>query len=217
MPSKLLLSGVIALGILSLPVTAQANSYTEALINTSHPIQPADYTPLHLEVPQVLLGHTPDSEMELDAPAAHALTSMFTAAHDDGLDMVLTSGYRSYDEQAQLYRKQQANMAGIQDAVAPPGTSEHQAGLAADIGTYHYFCAAQDCFAMTKDAAWLQANAYHFGFIQRYPLGKETLTGYEYEPWHYRYVGTTLATYLFNSHLTLEEYYAQQQACISRA
>jgi zinc D-Ala-D-Ala carboxypeptidase len=119
------------------------------------------------------------------------------------MTLVLSSGYRSYSDQAALY----ASGSVASEAVAPPGYSEHQSGLAADVIPYNYFCAAQGCFALSRAAAWLDQNSYRYGFIVRYPLYKEASTGYEYEPWHLRYVGIPLAERLHTSGQTLEEFY----------
>ena len=85
---------------------------------------------------------------------------------------------------------------------ARPGSSEHQTGLAVDIN------AADDWFNNTKEAKWLANNAYKYGFILRYPKGKEYITGYQYESWHYRYVGEKVAKYIYEHDITYEEYYA---------
>jgi D-alanyl-D-alanine carboxypeptidase len=179
----------------------------EQLINHQHPLRPVDYIPSNLKLPNVLLVSLPHTELELAAPAADALTAMLTAAAQQDIELVITSGYRPYAAQVKLYAEQQQNPNEAKDFVAPPGYSEHQSGLAADLVSFPYFCAAQSCFMMTPAADWLAHNASTYGFIQRYPLGKELLTGYTYEPWHYRYVGKALAAYLYAKHLTLEEYY----------
>lgn len=90
--------------------------------------------------------------------------------------------------------------------VAEPGHSEHQTGLTMDVSGSTGECAADECFAGTPEAQWLADHAVTFGFIIRYPLGKEAITGYHYEPWHLRYVGVTVSTAIAASGLTLEEY-----------
>ena len=85
---------------------------------------------------------------------------------------------------------------------ARPGYSEHQTGLCTDINT------VDSSFANTKEAKWLADNSYKYGFILRFPKGKEDITGYKYEPWHYRYVGEETAKIIYDEDLTLEEYYA---------
>ena len=100
-------------------------------------------------------------------------------------------------------------MTGVQTCALPisysakPGYSEHQTGLAFDINSI------RDSFADTKEGLWLAKNAHIYGFILRYPKGKESITGYKYEPWHYRYVGVSVAQYIFENQITFEEYYAK--------
>jgi D-alanyl-D-alanine carboxypeptidase len=183
----------------------------QILVNKQHPLQPKTYVPSDLTVPDVLLAAYPDnSEMQLRLPAAIALAKLFQAASSNNIYVMLSSGYRSYDDQNALYTALVSQLgSSATDEVAPPGTSEHQTGLAADIIAWNYFCPAQACFALTHAAAWLESNAYRYGFILRYPAYKQAITGYEYEPWHYRYVGIKLATRLHQTGLTLEEYYVR--------
>jgi zinc D-Ala-D-Ala carboxypeptidase len=90
---------------------------------------------------------------------------------------------------------------------AIPGTSEHQTGLSIDVSGSNGYCAVSSCFAGTKEAKWLDKNSANFGYIIRYPKGKEHVTGYKYEPWHIRYVGTGIAKDMKARGLTLEEYF----------
>jgi D-alanyl-D-alanine carboxypeptidase len=183
----------------------------QVLVNRHYPLDPTTFIPPDLVVPHTSLASSMnDTEMELRKPAAEALTRMFAAASKDDINLMLSSGYRSYIDQALLYDDLIASNSSLTDAVAPPGTSEHQTGLAADIVLQSGFCAAQDCFGMTRASLWLVNNAHRYGFITRYPLGKQAITGYEYEPWHYRYVGVSLASRLFSSGQVLEEYYRAQ-------
>lgn len=120
-----------------------------------------------------------------------------------GLNIWLASGFRSYSLQSQIYNKN-CYMYGqeITDTFsARPGFSEHQSGLAIDVNTI------SDDFAYTPEAAWLAENCWKYGFIIRYPLGKEHITGYKYEPWHIRFVGYDMAKKIYSSGLTLEEYF----------
>ncbi len=192
------------------PETIQSNYLNPAiLIDKSHPLQPRTYVPSVLTVPSVLLAESViDPEMQLAAPAAEALTNLFGAAGSDDINLVLSSGYRSYNDQAVLYAYS-LNTDGVSanKAVARPGYSEHQSGLAADVILYDYFCATQGCFALSRAAAWLNQNAHKYGFVVRYPLYKEASTGYEYEPWHLRYLGVPLASKLHANGETLEEFY----------
>lgn len=199
--------------LVCLPTTEAAHAQSMAtdtvLINKSHPLQPTGYTPPSLVTPDVwLAGSAGNQEMLLAPEAAENLTTMFEAAHRDGISLLLASGYRPYEDQTVLYTLARAKDKTVADeSIAPPGYSEHQTGLAADVMTTDYFCATESCFAMTKAAAWLHDNSYKYGFIVRYPLYEEQSTGYEYEPWHMRYVGRTLATCLYQNQMTLEQYY----------
>ncbi len=132
---------------------------------------------------------------------------MWEDASNNGLSLYINSPYRSYNTQNYLY-----NNYGKRDGYtladtysARPGYSEHQTGLAFDVTsrTTNF-----DTFASSKEYEWLQDNAYKYGFILRYPKGKEYITGYQYESWHYRYVGIEVATKIKELNITYEEYYA---------
>lgn len=132
----------------------------------------------------------------LSSLLSSAFSTMKSAAAKEGLSLVITSGYRSYSIQTTLYNnyvirdgKERADTYS-----ARPGHSEHQSGLAIDVANY------------TSEWDWLEVNAHKYGFIIRYPEGKESLTGYMYEPWHLRYLGVDVATKIYNSGLCLEEY-----------
>ncbi|MBQ0111095.1 MAG: M15 family metallopeptidase, partial [Oscillospiraceae bacterium] len=138
----------------------------------------------------------------VDATAKSWLNKMFAAADKDGLDMWIASGYRSYQRQTQLYNNyvSQDGKAAADRYSARPGFSEHQTGLAFDIND------PSDGFKGTDESKWLAAHCHEYGFIIRYPQSKECVTGFMYEPWHVRYVGTELAKQLHASGQCLEEY-----------
>ena len=124
------------------------------------------------------------------------------------LEIDIMSGYRDYFYQEKLYNRllKEKGYAYTFRSVAKPGFSEHQTGLAVDICVYKDgLCYIEHDITYIKESDWLINNAHKYGFILRYPKGKEDITGYNYEPWHYRYVGS-LATYLYENDLTLEEY-----------
>lgn len=132
-----------------------------------------------------------------------AFEEMQAAAALDNINLFIASGYRSYDYQVELYDKY-VRIDGKEQAdtySARPGHSEHQTGLTADINS------ADESFEDTPEALWLDKNCYKYGFIVRYPKGKEKYTGYEYEPWHLRYIGKEKAKIIYESGLSLEEYY----------
>lgn len=136
-------------------------------------------------------------------PAANAaLQEMFAAAKAEGLNLFVKSGFRSYSTQKSLYNNyvKRDGAAAADRYSARPGHSEHQTGLAFDINK------ANSSFAGSPEANWLAQNCYKYGFIIRYPQGKESITGYIYEPWHVRYLGVETATAVYNSGLCLEEY-----------
>ena len=130
---------------------------------------------------------------------------MSDAAKADGLSMKVISAYRTEDYQRNLYNNKVRTTGKINadNYSARPGHSEHQTGLAVDISS------TKGTFEYTAEFKWLQKHAHEYGFILRYPKGKEWITGYSYEPWHYRYVGTDVATIIFEEGITYEEYYAK--------
>lgn len=131
---------------------------------------------------------------------------MFYDAKEEGLTLIITSGYRDYDVQKELYEEYQG-IYGDEEAdrvAARPGYSEHQTGLALDIVTYDVI---MEEFEQTEEFKWMQENAYKYGFILRYPKGKEAITGYDYESWHYRYVGIEVAKEIHDLDITFDEYY----------
>ena len=134
---------------------------------------------------------------------------MQQAAKEEGFNIIVDSGYRSYQSQQDVW-DYYLNKIGLEDTkkrVAPPGASEHQTGLAFDVAYIIDDVFVDKIDDSMKETRWLFDNSYKFGFILRYPKGKENITGYNYEPWHYRYVGLELARKLFEEQITLEEYY----------
>jgi len=132
---------------------------------------------------------------------------MALAADKENLTLIINSGYRDYDYQEKLYKKYETKD-GVEVAdtyAARPGYSEHQTGLSLDIITYG---AKADNFEEFEEFKWLQDNAHKYGFILRYPKDKSYLTGYDYESWHYRYVGVEVATEIKKLGITFDEYYA---------
>lgn len=154
------------------------------IVNKTYPL-PADYNP------------------GLDPTAQAAFNEMAAGAAAAGLSIQIVSGFRSYDTQKTLYNNY-CNRDGKAEAdrfSARPGHSEHQSGLAMDINY------AGSSFDNTPEAKWLAENCWKYGFIIRYPKGKESITGYKYESWHVRYLGKEWAEKIYNSGLTLEEYF----------
>ncbi|MFD2117517.1 M15 family metallopeptidase [Paenibacillus yanchengensis] len=192
----------------SITVIAEPESIA-ALVNPNNRL-PDQYEPTDLVYPDVrfIFAEKLDKR-KLRKEAATALEEMFVAAEEDGYYLAGVSGYRSREYQKQLFNRYVAKD-GVEKAKtysAYPGTSEHETGLAMDVTRSDGKCAASDCFGDMDEATWIAKYAHQFGFIVRYPEGKQNITGYKYEPWHLRYVGIELAEQLNTNDQTLEEYY----------
>lgn len=159
------------------------------IVNKEIPL-PSDYNP----------GMLPEVE--------EAYTALFEDGAEQGLNFELVSGFRSYDYQAGLYNNYVARdgQKAADRYSAEPGHSEHQTGLAIDVGSYDSAVLLQTSFEYTPEFQWLKDVAHEYGFIIRYMKDKEHITGYMYEPWHLRYVGDK-APDIYESGLTLEEYF----------
>ncbi|MFN2745717.1 MULTISPECIES: D-Ala-D-Ala carboxypeptidase VanY [unclassified Bacillus (in: firmicutes)] len=189
--------------------TIQNSDNILALVNKDYAL-PGDYAPADLTVPDVEFSFTEDIDKRyIRKEAAEALEKMFNAAKKDGFELVAVSGYRSYDRQKVIYDNEvsQKGEEKAKEAVAYPGQSEHQTGLAMDISSRSNGFALNEDFGNTKDGKWVEENAYKYGFIIRYPKNKEDITKYKYEPWHLRYVGKKAAKVIKEHDLTLEEYF----------
>jgi D-alanyl-D-alanine carboxypeptidase len=140
--------------------------------------------------------------------AAEAFHSLVEEAKEHGYTLVMTTAYRSYEFQSTLYNNYVARdgQAAADRYSAQPGKSEHQTGLAVDVSSPSVNYELTPRFGDTEEGKWLAENARLFGFIMRYPEGKEDITGYLYEPWHIRYVGFSAAGYIYENNITLEEY-----------
>lgn len=143
----------------------------------------------------------------LTSETYNAFIEMFNAAKKEDLTLIINSSYRSFEEQEEIYNDLK-NSKGEEYAdkiAAKPGHSEHQTGMSIDIQTYG---STASTFEEYDEFNWLKENAHKYGFILRYPKDKKFITGYEYESWHYRYVGTEAATYIYENNITFDEYYA---------
>lgn len=180
------------------------------VVNKQRSLQPPTYKPETLTAPHVPLNQPADSSrMQVRSEVAVALELMNQAAKAQiGKELKMISGYRSYQEQRTLYNDYvRAHGQKAADTFsARPGYSEHQTGLVADLGTLNDTCVVEVCFAKTPEAKWIAENAWQYGFIIRYPKGKTDITGYSYEPWHVRYVGKPLASWMHDKKIeTMEE------------
>ena len=184
------------------------------LVNRLYPL-PSNYIPSTLVVPDVKFNFAYLSDKrKMRKVAADALERLFEAGEKKGIELYGVSGYRSYARQKEIYDRNIASRGqSATDAVsAKPGSSEHQTGLTIDVSAKSVNFRLDQSFGDTKEGKWLAQNAHLYGFIIRYPYGKSAITGYSYEPWHIRFVGKTVATYLYESKLTLEEYYGVEAA-----
>ena len=142
---------------------------------------------------------------QLKKEPAEAIEEMFAAAREDGYEIIMRTGYRSYGYQAALYEsyKEKDGEEAADKYSARPGSSEHQSGLCCDVGIEGKDLNA---FEGTDESKWIADNSWKYGFVVRYPQDKEDITGYMYEAWHIRYVGKEAAKYMHEKNLTLEEY-----------
>lgn len=180
------------------------------VVDKLRPLQPASYVPPDLVLPAVPhISSAASSSMR--AEAAAALKSMFTTAATEGAGaMQIQNAYRSFVVQTNTHNSLVRSLgeAKADAQSARPGYSEHQTGLAVDIAASPSRCDIQACFGQTPQGSWLAANAYRFGFVLRYPSDKQAVTGYVFEPWHYRYVGLALAAEMHATGVTtLEEFF----------
>ena len=205
---------VLSLGMIAPSVTAVAAagydfdsaSSLQVVVNKHRQLNPAAYVPGQLVRVQA---------ERLRAPAADAYKQFAKAAKAAGVNVMPISGYRSFSEQASLYDSyvRQYGQATADTLAARPGYSEHQTGLAMDIGNASGTCALQACFANTPAGRWAAEHGWEYGFIIRYPAGAEATTGYTYEPWHLRYVGKVIAEDMQSTGIaTLEKYFGLEAA-----
>lgn len=174
------------------------------LVNKNYKL-PDGFEPDELEQIPANYAVGADREYYMQKEALDAFIKMSDAAYaeDKEIDLRVISGYRSNSYQNWLYNNYSENY-GQEEAdtySARPGHSEHETGLACDINV------VDQSFENTKAFAWLQEHAHEYGYILRFPKGKEHITGYIYEPWHWRYIGVEYAEAVKNSGLTYEEYY----------
>lgn len=187
-------------------VTFDKSDWKLLLVNKQHTI-PQDY--------EFTLG-TIKGSMRCDERIIEPLTQMFAAAKEDGVTLIVCSPYRDMARQEYLFERKvksyQSKGMSYMDAyekaaitVTLPGASEHQIGLAVDIISDTY-SALEVGFADTEAGKWLAEHSWEYGFILRYPQGKEEITGIQFEPWHFRYVGRDAAEMITGQNITLEEF-----------
>ncbi len=165
-----------------------------------------DYIPENLE--EISLSYA-RSGMQLVHEAKEAFETLSEEAKKEGMNIIAMSSYRSYEYQVDLYNRyvETDGKEAADTYSARAGYSEHQTGLAVDVYNKEL---PYTSFEQTEEFTWMQENAYKYGFILRFPKDKVNITGYQYESWHYRYVGEEVAEYIHKNNLTLEEYYVKE-------
>ncbi|HWQ77248.1 MAG TPA: D-alanyl-D-alanine carboxypeptidase family protein [Anaerovoracaceae bacterium] len=177
------------------------------LVNKGNPVD-RDYKPDDLTAVKYYAPDRAEATRYLRAEAAEAFHQLVEAAAGEGLEFRMTTAYRSYDFQKILFDSYVAKEgeAKANTYSARPGQSEHQTGLSVDVSSPVVDWQLSNDYGNTEEGKWLADNAYRFGFILRFPKGKEDITGYQYEPWHLRYVGLAAAKEIYEYDLTLEEF-----------
>jgi len=180
--------------------SADINNY-DFIVNKNYKLS-EDYIPSDLE--EISLEYSCDDKY-LRHIARINFEKMAKVAKDKGFNIIAVSAYRSFKYQEKLYNNyvKDKGFYYADMASARPGHSEHQTGLAVDIADLSL---DYDNFESTKEFTWIKENAHKYGFIMRYPKANFHITGFKYEPWHYRYVGTDVASYIYENNITLEEY-----------
>ena len=186
------------------------------VVNKQRPLNPIQYVPTDLVAPRfgTLNANPYGRKLRKEASTAAYRLAMAMRAEGAG-SMVIQSGYRSFAEQKTIYDRQvdRYGLKAGEALAARPGYSEHQTGWAMDVSARGQGCQIRVCFGKTKAGSWLVANAYKYGFIIRYPEFATPVTGYQYEPWHLRYVGKGLAMVMRDDRIsTLEKFFSLPSA-----
>ena len=177
------------------------------LVNKEHSLE-QNYKPDDLEKIKYFAPDRSSASRYMRGEAAKAFHQMVEKAKEENLEFKMTTAYRSYSFQKLLYDNyvEKEGEEAANKYSAKPGQSEHQTGLAVDVSSPSVDYQLSNEYGQTEEGKWLTKHAHEFGFIIRYPQGKEDITGYQYEPWHIRYVGQTAAKEIYEQNLTLEEY-----------
>lgn len=193
----------------TLPSELTTPSSKLVLVDSVHSL-PVDYVPSTLK-DDIYLKSTSEV-IPIDEETGNKAKEMMQAANDAGISLYVVTGYRSYEDQQKYYTSRMELLNNSEDAkkqVQAAGCSEHQTGLAIDFTDDPSNAQPTTDFGKTDAGKWLYEHAHEYGFILRYPEGKEDITGYTYEPWHYRYVGVETATAIYEQgpDTTFEEYF----------
>ena len=170
---------------------------------------PKDYERIDLQKASLMYSYDGNS-------AAKIVLEKFEEMREDvekelGVRLMINSSYRSYKDQEEIYNSfKKVSLKYADSYAARPGHSEHQTGLSIDLTSleHPYINDTEDSFDKSKEYEWLKNNCHKYGFILRYPEGKDHITGYNTESWHFRYVGTKVATQIYKENITFDEYYA---------
>ncbi|WP_195415770.1 M15 family metallopeptidase [Enterocloster citroniae] len=192
-------------------IIGESDLWCLILTNAEYPV-PEDYT--------VELQVIPGTEQSVDVRIYEPLMEMLDAMREQGLAPIICSGYRTLDKQEKLFNRKvqsyvrsghtkEESYALARQTISIPGSGEHCLGLAVDFYTKKYH-KLEKAFENTPEGKWLMEHAQEYGFIMRYGEDKVDITGIEYEPWHYRYVGVEAAEYIKEHNLSLEEFYIEQ-------
>lgn len=190
---------------LDFQLTTESGEDLLVLINKKISL-PESFAPKELVSLENLVTAYPGAQMK--GEAANALKDMFgVAKQEKGINFTVVSAYRSYRDQVKVFNGwvASAGLASAGSFSAQPGHSQHQLGTAADIAVSG-IANFNEAFGSSTEGVWLAENSYKFGFVLSYPKGKEKITGYSYEPWHYRYIGSENAKRMVDSGLILEEF-----------
>ena len=181
----------------------KVESFNTNMLVNKHRMLDENFVPdnlVNLEQP-----YASNNEMKANKEAYDAFKNMFESAKNEGYGIVINSAYRSYKMQEELCNFYRGSYGSdyVDKYVAKPGFSEHQTGLGFDVGS-----TSSNVFARSKEYSWMQENAHKYGFILRFPEKYISITGFNSEPWHYRYVGVKIATYIHDNNMPYEKYYA---------
>lgn len=189
----------------NLILTKEESNKIDAIVNKYYQLE-EDFEPNNLTA--IDSKYARNNSQLLQKEATEAFNQMCSDAKLENISLYSGSAYRSYEYQSTLYNNyiKKDGLTAAETYSARPGYSEHQLGLAVDIMNGNWSYVSKD----NIEYSWLQANSYKYGFILRYPENKEYITGYMFEPWHYRYLGKELATKVYNSGLTYDEYVARK-------
>ncbi len=183
------------------------------LVNKQNGLSP-NYKPEDLSKVNEYAPGRDESTRYMRKEASDSINLMLADAKTLGLDIVITTAFRNYNLQKIIFENNVVKSGSIEEAnktSAKPGESEHQTGLAADLSSSKIGYELNTSFGELDEGKWISQNAWKYGFVLRYQEDKVEITGYNYEPWHIRYVGKEFAKYIYENNLTLEEFISERE------